>query len=154
MIDLTRSFHIGMIVEDLAAAQREMGASLNLDWSPVRVFDPFPFWTPQAGSHEVIVRACYSRQGPQHLELCQGSGDFYNPRTVPDGRHIGVWVDDLPGEVERLRGHGWQVIAAGASPEDGYGAITYMQPLIGGLVIELVSTDLQSFIQEWLASRE
>ena len=87
-----------------------------------------------------------------HLELCQGTGRFYDPEAQPDARHIGVWVDDLPAEAEQLLRQDWQVLAAGAAPEEGYGAICYMQPGMGGLVIELVSTDLKPFIEDWLAA--
>ena len=47
---------------------------------------------------------------------------------------------------------GWRVLAAGASPEAGYGLICYLTPPSGGLVIELVSTDLEPVISEWLTA--
>ena len=154
MLDLSRSFHVGMAVSDIDSARQQLGVSLGLDWTPIRVFDPLPFWTPERGEHDVIVHACYSRQGPEHLELCQGTGDFYHPDQKPDARHLGVWVDDLPAETERLLSNGWQVLAAGAKPDDGFGAICYLQPPMGGLTIELVAIDLKPVIDEWLAATE
>ena len=150
MFDLQRIFHIGMAVSDLEASRVSLGAELNLEWSPVKSFDPLPFWTPEQGSHEVSVQACYSRQGPQHLELVQGTGPFYDPSVQPDSRHIGVWVDDLVEEAGKLTASGWKVLAAGASPAEGYGTICYLSPSTGGLVIELVSTLLMPVIAEWL----
>jgi len=152
MINLSRTFHTGIVVSDIHAAQGALASSIDVAWSPIRTFEPLPFWTPALGTHDVVVSACYSRQGPVHLELCQGTGRFYDPEAQPDARHIGVWVDDLPAETEQLLRQDWQVLAAGAAPEEGYGAICYMQPGMGGLVIELVSTDLKPFIEDWLAA--
>lgn len=150
MFDFQRMYHTGMIVSDVHAAVEKMSADLNLEFAVIKTFDPLPFWTPERGSHEVVVSATYSRQGPQHLELVQGTGDFYNPGAHPDSRHIGVWVDDLPAEAQCLIEAGWQVLAAGASPEEGYGILAYLKPPEGGLVVELVSTDLQPVFADWL----
>jgi hypothetical protein len=98
----------------------------------------------------VVVHACYSREGPVHLELCEGNSPFYDPGAVPDSRHVGFWTDDLAAEAEELQRHGWRPLAAGASPQDGFGLICYLSPPDGGLVIELVSPDLRPVIAEWL----
>ncbi len=150
MIDLNRIHHTGMIVEDIDAAQASLGQSMGLQWAPVRDFSPFPFWTPEQGLHEVNVKATYSIGAPHHFELVQGTGPFYDPHSAPDGRHIGVWTDDLPGEVERLLSAGWHIVAAGAAPEDGYGPICYIAPPMPGLLVELISTVLKPIIDEWL----
>ena len=152
MIDFQRIYHTGMAVADIEAARAQIGQDLNLQWSVVRAFDPLPFWTPEAGMHEVVVQACYSRQGPQHLELVQGTGAFYDPAHQQINRHVGVWVDDLPAEADRLTGRGWRVLAAGAAPDDGYGIIAYLMPPTGGLTVELVSTDLGPVFFEWLTA--
>lgn len=152
--DLQRCFHVGMPVSDIEAARKNLGGAMNVDWSPVRVFDPLPFWTPERGAHEVVVHACYSRQGPQHMELCQGTGDFYDPSSGPDARHIGVWVDDLPREASDLLSRGWTVVAGGAAPDDGFGSISYMAPPMGGLLVELVSADLKPFIDSWMRATD
>ncbi len=152
MFDLQRMFHVGIAVADLSEAMQRMGADLHLEWSPVRRFDPLPFWTPERGCHEVSVSAVYSRQGPQHLELVQSTGAFYAPGAQPDNRHIGVWVDDLPAEANRLLRSGWRVLAASDSPEAGFGAICYIAAPAGGLLIELVSTVLEPVITEWINS--
>jgi len=151
MFDLQRVHHTGMAVADITAAQVSIGAALNLEWAPVRDFDPLPFWTPEKGTHEVFVRATYSRVGPHHLELVQGTGPFYDPDKMPDSRHIGVMVDDLAAEAERLQRLGWSVVAAGAAPDDGYGLITYLRPPLPGLMVELISIALKPILDEWIA---
>ncbi len=154
MFDTQRIFHTGMVVADLAAAQRDIGASLGLDWTPVRRFGPMPFWTPEQGLHEIESQAVYSRQGPHHIEILQGpKGSFYDPDRLPDGRHIGVWVDDLRAAAEDLIAQGWRACAAGGAPEDGYGAFAYLAPASGGLIVELVCHSLKPMIDAWLVER-
>jgi len=151
MFDFQRMYHTGIIVEDIEAAARKLSVDMNLQFAPVRAFDPLPFWTPQQGLQEIVVQATYSRQGPQHLELVQGpKGGFYDPALSPDSRHIGVWVDDLPAEADKLLAKGWRVLAANAAPCDGYGILAYLMPPIEGIVVELVSTELQPVFNEWL----
>lgn len=154
MIDYQRIYHTGMAVADIHTAREQMGKDLNLDWTPVRSFDPLPFWTPEQGDHEVVVHACYSRPGPQHLELVQGTGAFYDPANQSINRHIGIWVDDLAGEAQRLLSAGWAVLAAGASPDNGFGIIAYLSPPGGGMTVELVSMDLFPVLDEWMNADE
>lgn len=151
MIDLQRIHHIGMIVADVPAAQASMGAALGLEWAPVRTFDPLPFWTPERGSHDTVVRATYSRGDMHRLELVQGDGAFFDPGRRPDARHIGVWTSDLTAEAERLCALGWRVEGAGASPAEDYGVIVYLTPPGGGLMIELISTLLEEDLRAWTA---
>lgn len=151
MIDLQRFHHYGMAVADIDAAQALFATALNLRFAPVRTFNPFPFWTPQEGSHVVNVAATYSIEGPVRLELVQGTGPFYDPQRAPDARHVGVWVDDVAAEAGALTAAGWATVASGAAPEDGWGVIAYMTPPIPGLLIELISTTLKPSIDEWTA---
>jgi len=150
MIDMQRVFHAGVAVADIDLEMQRMGEGLNLSWAPVRRFDPLPFWTPEDGRHEVSVSATYSRQGPMHIELVQGTGRFYAPGGQAQARHLGVWVDDLASEAARLVSAGWAVRAAGDAPEAGYGAICYIASPDGSLLLELVSTVLEPVISEWI----
>ncbi|AUW59588.1 hypothetical protein C1T17_17390 [Sphingobium sp. SCG-1] len=150
MIDLQRIHHTGVAVADIEQAQIHFGKALGLKWAPVRRFDPLPFWTPEQGTHEVHVKATYSLGGPNHLELVQGTGPFYDPGRLPDARHIGVWVDDLAAEAQHLLDQGWQVVASGAAPEKGFGLIAYMALPTPGLLVELISADLKPVIDDWL----
>lgn len=153
MFDMQRIFHTGIVVHDLQTAMSELGASMNLQWTQVRRFDPLPFWTPEKGLHDITVEAVYSKQGPHHLEICVGpKGSFYDPDVFPDGRHIGVWVDDLAAEMEKLLGLGWKICGAGGTPEQGYGVLAYVSPPTAGFVVELVSAALKPAIDDWLAS--
>jgi hypothetical protein len=91
----------------------------------------------------------YSVEGPIHLELQGGEpGSFYDP-AASRGDHIGLWVNDVRATVEELIGLGWEVIAAGAAPEDGWGLFTYLRPAQGGMTVEVVSETLQPVFTRW-----
>ena len=148
-IALSETFHIGMAVEDIDQCCKQIGEDLNLDWLPIKSFDPLPFWTPEEGLREISVKATYSRQGPQRIEIVQGTSIFYDPNRLPDSRHVGIWVDDLIEEATRLIDKGWIVLAAGDEPSAGYGTIAYLSPPFPGLMVELVSRQLEPMMSEW-----
>ncbi|HUD91766.1 VOC family protein [Sphingobium sp.] len=150
MIDLSRTHHKGIAVADIDRAVADYGAALGLTFAPVRDFDPLPFWTPEEGAREIKVRATYSLGGPIHVELVQGDSPFYDPASPEGARHVGVWVDDLPAEAERLAGLGWTIRAANAAPQDGYGMIAYFASPDKALLVELISAALKPAIDEWL----
>ena len=75
-IALSETFHVGMAVEDIDQCCKQIGEDLNLDWLPIKSFDPLPFWTPEEGLREISVKATYSRQGPQRIEIVQGTSIF------------------------------------------------------------------------------
>ena len=150
-IALSETFHIGMAVEDIDQCCKQIGEDLNLDWLPIKSFDPLPFWTPEEGLREISVKATYSRQGPQRIEIVQGTSIFYDPNRLPDSRHVGIWVHDLIEEATRLIDKGWIVLAAGDEPSAGYGTIAYLSPPFPGLMVELVSKQLEPMMNEWFS---
>jgi hypothetical protein len=150
MFNMSRVFHTGIIVADIEKAQAEIGASLNLEWTEIKEFT-LAHWIPETGLKEITMRAAYSKQGPHHLELCEGpAGSLYDLSRSPDGRHIGVWVDDLVSETQRLLAQGWHIEAANGTPEEGYGVLTYMSPPASAFVVELVDWALKPMIDEWV----
>ena len=150
MIDLQAMHHVGIPVADIAAAQAALSVAFGVTWASVRVFDPLPFWTPEEGRYDALVRATYSRGGGQRLELVQGTGAFFDPDRVPDARHIGIWSADLADDAERLRSLDWRIIGCNMPPDEGYGAVAYLAPPMGGLLVELISAAIADDIREWI----
>jgi hypothetical protein len=150
MIDYRSIYHTGIAVRDMASAQREFEQALGVEWAPIHVYDPLRLWTP-GGWIAVRIEAVYSREGPHHLELIQGEkGSIYDPDAIEDAKHIGVWVDSVGQEAERMIGLGWTVTAARNSPEKGYGHMAYLRPPQAGWpVIELVSVELKPMLEAW-----
>jgi catechol 2,3-dioxygenase-like lactoylglutathione lyase family enzyme len=106
---------------------------------------------PGEGATTVPLRFTYSADGPQHIELLQGTpGSVWDGREQPGLHHVGLWSDDLVGETERMVAAGWTLRLAQRDPAEGYGAFTYVQPP-SGLLVELVSSALKPMFDRWFA---
>ena len=150
MIDYQRLFHTGVRVPDLAAAMDELGTGLGVTWAQVQHRQQ-GIWMPDGGLRTVALEFTYSCEGPQHIELLHGEpGTFWDTVSAPGVHHLGVWADDIAAETTRLIDLGWTLVGAGQSPEDGYGAFTYLQRP-GDLILELVWGALEPMFQRWWA---
>lgn len=142
MIDYQRVYHTGILVADLTAAMDAIGPALNLEWTDITEYPDMSVWTP-AGITETTLRVAHSRQGPQHIELLQGSaGGFWDPAGREGAHHVGIWVDDMAEEAAALQSRGWLPVLAAKPPEQGYGILAYFNPPGTGLFVELVHTSL------------
>ncbi|HSS08950.1 MAG TPA: VOC family protein [Acidimicrobiales bacterium] len=152
MIDYRRLFHTGLRVTELEAAMAELGPALGLTWAEPRQGEQ-RFWTPDRGQQTAGLRFTYSVQGPQHIELLEGAaGSLWAGEEGPGVHHIGVWVDDLPAEARSLIAAGWDMVAAQASPNEGFGLYAYLAPP-SGLLVELVDAAIEPHFQAWWSSR-
>jgi len=149
VIDYQNIFHTGVRVPDLDAALTEYGEGLDVTWAAVREIEQ-SVWTPGAGRQELHLRFTYSAEGPQHLELLEGPpGTVWDGRERPGAHHIGVWVDDIRAETDRLLEHGWTLAAAHQDPTSGsYGVFTYLRPPTG-LIVELVDAAIKPGFEAW-----
>jgi catechol 2,3-dioxygenase-like lactoylglutathione lyase family enzyme len=107
-------------------------------------------WTEAAGLIETELWFTYSKEGPVHLELLQGQPGPVWDTSVPGLHHTGVWVDDVAATTARLVGEGWKLVGAQNSPENGYGAYSYVQSP-SGLVIEPVWAAIKPVFERWWA---
>ena len=150
MIDFERLFHTGVRVPDLDKARAELGASLGLTWAtPVEWQQPV--WTPEAGTRTFPLRFTYSCEGPMHVELLDGApGSPWDAGDAPGAHHLGVWVDDVPSEVDAVVAAGWRIVAAAASPEEGFGTFAYLAPP-AGLIVEVVAARAKPRFEAWWA---
>lgn len=151
MLDYQGIYHTGVRVPDVDAAMAEMGASLGITWARVQFTPTRSVWTPQRGLEEVELTFVYSCEGPQHIELLTGSpGSVWDCGDQPGLHHVGVWSDDIAGDVERLLASGWGVAAAGRAPEDGFGSFAYVVPP-SGMIVELVAAASKPRFDAWYA---
>jgi catechol 2,3-dioxygenase-like lactoylglutathione lyase family enzyme len=150
MIDFSRSYHVGVRVQNLQTAMLEMGADLSLTWCEVQVRKQ-TCWTPETGLTTHDLRFTYSAEGPQHVELLQGApGSVWHAGDHPGIHHVGIWVDDVAAETNEVLAKGWKLAAASKAPEDGYGSFTYVVPP-SGLIVELVDAAVRPRFERWFA---
>jgi lactoylglutathione lyase len=146
-----RLFHAGVRVANLEAAMASLGRGLGVTWAAV-VEREQPVWTPQDGSYSIPLRFTYSCEGPQHVELLQGEpGSIWDGEDAPGVHHMGIWVDDVAEETERLVAQGWTLELAGRSPEEGYGSMTYVRSPDGGFLLEPVTVTARPRFESWWA---
>jgi len=146
-------FHIGIRVPDLAVAMAEFGESHGVEWTSARE-SPFRVWEPDNGYAEYPLKLCFSREGPCRLELLEGvPGSHWDGREVPGPHHLGVWVDDVGAEVERLLARGWTLQFAAAAPEEGYGRFAYIRSP-DGVLFEPVDVANRERFETWWAGGE
>jgi len=151
MLDFTRVFHTGVRVRDVDAAMAELGPTLGITWASVQHMPARSVWTPERGLEHVALTFTYSCEGPQHVELLRGSpGSVWDCGESPGLHHVGVWSDDVVGDVDGFRAAGWAVTAAADPPDDGYGSFAYVQSPSGSLV-ELVTAAAQPRFDAWWA---
>ena len=108
-------------------------------------------WTPEEGQQELPLKFVYSCEGPQHLELLEGpENSIWDGRTNAGVHHVGVWVDSVKDETNRLLELGWTLLASALAPEEGYGGMTYLAPQ-NGTIVELVSSAIRPRFEQWWA---
>lgn len=151
MIDYQQLYHTGIRVADIEQAMTEMGETLGVTWATVQHNLAQKVWTPEKGSHAAELTYVYSCEGPQHIELLMSpAGSVWHAGDNPGVHHLGVWVDDVAAETQRCVDAGWTIAAAAASPDDGYGAFTYVVPP-SGPIIELVWSAIRPRFDSWWA---
>ena len=146
----TGAFHVGIRVVDLEQGMEDLGSDLGVTWCRVQERDQ-RLWTPEGGAITTRLRFTYSAEGPLHLELLQGQpGTIWDAGASAGLHHTGVWTDDIKGDTTNLLDAGWSMVGAQRPPEDGFGAMTYVQAP-SGYILELVSTVVQPMFERWWA---
>lgn len=151
MINYQEMFHVGVRVPDLHQAMDDIGRSLGVTWAERRENPAQALWTPQHGLQHLHLGYTYSAEGPQHIELLEGpAGSFWDGRHDSGAHHVGVWVDSVVDDTERLVAEGWTLVGAQRDPGDGngFGVFSYVQPP-SGLIVELVDRAALPHFQRW-----
>ena len=150
MFEYQDLYHVGVRVTHLETAMDELGPGLGVTWAEVQEREQ-QVWLPDQGATTISLRFTYSAEGPQHVELLQGApGSIWDGRDFPGVHHLGVWVDDVGKQTERLLNAGWTLELAQVSPDDGFGVFTYARSP-SGLLLEPVWSGLKPMFERWWA---
>jgi len=136
--DLGVPFQVGMLVQDLDAARVELARALGLTWTPTRERETLG-WP---------IRACFSRQGPPHIELIEGPpGSPWDATAGSRIDHVGYWTDDIATDRDDLAAAGVEVEVDGTPS----GAVfTYQRGRDSGLRVELIDrAGRAAFYERW-----
>ena len=147
-------FHLGIRVDDLGVAQKELTESMGISWTTPLAVPRMPGWYPGEGYKEHELTISFSVEGPVHIELLVGSpGSYWDTAVGGAGvHHIGVWVEDIAKANDQLVEEGWTVELSGLPPEEGYGGFTYIRSPAGILFEpETCATGAKARFDRWYA---
>jgi catechol 2,3-dioxygenase-like lactoylglutathione lyase family enzyme len=131
-------YHIGVVVADINRAIAELSNQLGIAFEPPAAVSVGAEYRGAFSQHTVTVS--YGRQGPPYLELLQGTpGGIWAAQDEPRMHHLGVWVDDLAGEVKRLETAGMRVEMLGKDAAGNPRLFAYLRN-DHGVRVELVDS--------------
>ncbi|MEZ5205482.1 MAG: VOC family protein [Acidimicrobiales bacterium] len=111
-------FHVGIVVRDLAAAQRSLSEQLGVRWGPILRLDVTEVRDGDGNDLLLPTAICYSIEAP-HLELIEEvPGSVWTCNEHSNLHHIGRWHDDLPTESARLASIGCPLQLCGRAGAD------------------------------------
>jgi hypothetical protein len=131
-------FQVGVLVENLEAAQQELSDALGITWSQ----------TVERRNGDWTLRACFSQQGPPYIELIEGpAGSPWEPVNGSRIDHIGYWAEDLKATKESFADAGLPIEHDGT----GSGAVfTYHRGRNSGLRVEFLdASGRAAFHDRW-----
>ncbi len=123
-------YHVGVRAQDIDVALAEMGDSLRLTWTDVVERDQ-PVWMPGEGLQRFRCGSPTSERDRNTSNCCRACPAPCGTAPTPGVHHLGVWVEDVAAETERLVRAGWSLQLAQKRAEDGYRAMTTSAPPAG-----------------------
>jgi catechol 2,3-dioxygenase-like lactoylglutathione lyase family enzyme len=151
-------WHVGIVVDDLDATARELGATLGHSFTSVQEQEVTVVLGDRAADSCVLettrVRwAATSGESPDWELIQAGSGLWSTERSRGQAlHHLAYWSDDLEGDIARLRGQGYELEASGDDVEGRIRFAYLMAP--GGIRLELGARHTQQAWDEWVSGRD
>lgn len=138
-------FHVGIVVEDVAATLAELSALFGYAWcaetggpSQVRL---------ATGDALLELRCVYSRTAPR-LEIVHSiPGTLWEPAAGSGIHHIGYWSDDMAADCDELERHGYVSEAVRTGPDGVPFFAFYRAPT--GFRVELVTRRAQPALEQY-----
>jgi hypothetical protein len=142
-LDLFAPSHIGMVAADIEAAMAELGPAWGTQWYPGRDGSVDIPYQARDKIQAVPLRTAWGQRGPLRVELIQGvAGTIWPIQEGVYMHHLGYGVADLALEARKLAdlGLALELTRAGGPPGEvnGFGLFRFA----GGLLIELVSLEI------------
>jgi hypothetical protein len=143
-------YHLGLVVTDVEASMAALADQIGITWAPRRVATVN---VQEAGvTGPVSLNVVYSRNGPPFIELIEGYGTgVWRAEGGTRLHHVGIYVEDLRAETERLTRLGMtpEALGVGAKPGDPIPSLfSYMtSPL--GVRLELVDAAGRDGLRAW-----
>ena len=139
--------HIAFVAADLQRGMEEVGEVYGVTWTTPRHLELQV--RDARGVRPLALSVVYSQQGPLFLEVLQAVPDSVWAATPGSQlHHIGVHVEDVEAEIERLEGLGQAVEAAGVGPDGRTGGWAYFQSPLA-LRVEIMDVQGREATARW-----
>ncbi|WP_197376996.1 VOC family protein [Mycolicibacterium baixiangningiae] len=149
--ETARIFHVGFVVADLGAAVDQLGDLLKVTFTDPMDLPLSSIHTPD-GDLDMTLRYVYSTR-PVNVELIEARpGTLWDLDHPLQGRHLGVWADDVAAESARYVTAGMPKVAWGAS-DDGREMFSYHRTP-WGFYVELIDAVAKDFYPAWFAATD
>lgn len=145
--------HIGITVADLEQAIERFSALLGLTFTEPRTIyfnqieDPEP--------RQTQVRCSFSKEGPPHLELMEGTDSGLHALGAGEGfHHVGVWVPQAESHMKIIQEKGYSSDAR-VITSDGTILAWFSDPSqLNGIRVEFVDDADRDFIEHFMKTGE
>ena len=140
-------YHVGIIVPELGPAMRDLTSNMGLSWASEQRADMPVLIDGQVVSRDISF--VYSTDGPPYIELIAANEP---PWEIQDGlQHLGIWCEDVLGEMHRLvTEDGYTVAATGVNRKGETRGFAYLNSPTG-LLLELVDKRGKEAFDRWVA---
>jgi methylmalonyl-CoA/ethylmalonyl-CoA epimerase len=152
-LGLTDLYHVGIAVRDLDDAIARLAGALGIErWATLDTEVPARY---RGEDTTLASRVAYGRSGSSYVELVQPTGGRWTAQAYLDEHgegayHLGYWVEDMRGTLERAEraGLGVDLVMTGDTPVFAY--LDSSKTL--GVHIELVDASIRPALEQWIAN--
>lgn len=157
-------WHVGIVVDDLDATARDLGATLGHSFTSVQEQEVTVVLGDRAAASASASAPCAletarvrwaatSGESPDWELIEAGSGIWSTERSPGQAlHHLAYWSDDLEGDIARLSAQGYELEASG---DDVEGRIRFAYLIApGGIRLELGARHTQQAWDEWVSGRD
>src|SRR6266516_1189387 len=100
-VETSAVYHVGYVVEDLAAAMAQFSDAIGARWVDHVVHARY--LDEHKEQVDVDLHTSFSLDGPVHIELIEAApGTIWELGSGAAMHHVGLWTDDVATEAERL----------------------------------------------------
>ncbi len=139
---LVPHYHVGIVVDDLPAAQADMTGQLGVTWGPILHLDATDYRDGSGQDLVLPTTICYSVDAP-HLELIQAvPGSIWVTNEHSNLHHIGFWSDDLAADGAALTSAGCPLQLCGRAGDHAPASFAYHRNALG-VRVEIVDASMR-----------
>ena len=139
-------YHVGIVVNDIQAAQERLSALFGISWGPLLHFDAMAYRDDNGTDLDLPTTLCYS-DGDPGIELIEElPGSVWVRNAYTNLHHIGFWTDELVNDSALLAGCGCPMQLSGRGGQAAPASFAYHRDDLLGVRIELVDASIRELM--------